>query len=311
MTDDARPLLLLVGPTASGKKRVALEIAEGLSADLLALDSMKVYRGMDLGTDKAGAGRFALTDLVDPDQRFSVGAWVRAAQREVAAIRARGRVPLFVGGTGLYLRALRRGLFEVPEIAAAVREAVAREIDEGGVAAAHARLAALDPAAAARLNPADRKRIARALEVERQTGRTLTAWQEEATRRPIAGRDVVVGLRWSRPRLRERIEQRVDRMLAAGLVQEVAALRRRGRIGAVAGLAIGYRETVALLDAGEELDGGRLAELRAAIVRDTWTFVRRQDNWFRQFPEIAWIDAEADPAATAARVAAAVRAALS
>jgi len=321
VTGDPGPLLLLVGPTASGKKRVALEIAEGLHADLLALDSMKVYRGMDLGTDKSDAGRFALTDLVEPDERFSVGAWVRAAQREVAAVRARGRLPLFVGGTGLYLRALVRGLFEVPDVPASVREAVAREIDERGVAAAHARLAAVDPAAAARLHPSDERRIARALEIERATGRTLTEWQETATRRPIDGRCVAVGLRWSRPRLRERIERRVDRMLDAGLVEEVAALRRRGRIGPVAGLAIGYRETVALLDADADrgevtaaspgLDGPRRAELRAAIVRDTWTFVRRQDNWFRQFPEITWIDAESDPAAAAQRVAAAFRAALS
>ena len=321
MTGDPGPLLLLVGPTASGKKRIALEIAEGLRADLLALDSMKVYRGMDLGTDKADAGRFALTDLVEPDERFSVGAWVRAAQREVAAIRARRRVPLFVGGTGLYLRALVRGLFEVPEVPAAVREAVIREIDEQGVAAAHARLAATDPGAAARLHPSDRKRIARALEIERATGRTLTAWQETATRRPIDGRCVAVGLRWSRPRLRERIERRVDRMFDAGLVEEVAALRLEGRIGPVAGLAIGYRETVALLEAEagrggvagapSRLDEPRLAELRAAIVRDTWTFVRRQDNWFRQFPEITWIDVEADPTAAAPRVAAAFRAALS
>jgi tRNA dimethylallyltransferase len=310
VTGAAGPLLLLVGPTASGKKRVALEIAGRLAADLLALDSMKVYRGMDLGTDKAAAGRFALTDLVEPDQRFSVGAWVRAAQQEVAAIRARGRVPLFVGGTGLYLRALLRGLFEVPDVTAPVREAVAREIEESGVAAAHARLAAVDPAAAERLHPSDRRRIARALEIERQTGRPLTAWQQEATRLPIPGPCAVVGLRWSRPPLRERIEARVDRMLAAGLVEEVAALRAGGRIGPVAGLAIGYREVVAQLESGAPpVDVERLAQLRAAIVRDTWAFMRRQDNWFRQFPEIVWVEAEADPATTAQRVEAAFRAA--
>ncbi len=317
MSGAADPLLVLVGPTASGKKRVALEIAAGLSAELLALDSMKVYRGMDVGTDKAAAGRFALTDLVEPDQRFSVGAWVRAAQQEVAAIRGRRHLPLFVGGTGLYLRALLRGLFEVPDVAPEVREAVADEIDAQGVAAAHARLAAVDPAAAARLHASDRKRIARALEVHRQTGRSLSEWQAESTRRPIAGRCAVVGLRWSRSRLRERIERRVERMLAAGLVEEVAALHRRGGIGPVAGLAIGTRETVALLDSlpggaagGAQLSPVQRDELRAAIVRDTWAFVRRQDNWFRQFPEIRWVDAEADPETVAPRVAAAFHEAL-
>ena len=187
--------------------------------------------------------------------------------------------------------------------------------------AVYARFAVIDLAVATRLHPSDRRRIARALEIERATGRTLTAWQETATRRPIDGRCIAVGLRWSRPRLRERIERRVDRMLDAGLVEEVAALRLEGRIGPVAGLAIGYRETVALLDAeagrggvagaSPGLDEPRRAELRAAIVRDTWTFVRRQENWFRQFPEITWIDVEADPAAAAPRVAAAYRAALS
>jgi len=300
------PLWFLVGPTAAGKKRVALSVAETLGADLLALDSMKVYRGMDVGTDKAAAGRFLLTDLVDPDQHFSVGAWVRAAATEVARIRERGRAPLFVGGTGLYLRALVRGLFEVPDISPPVRAAVAAEIDASGPAAAHAALARVDAQAAARLHPTDRRRIARALEVHRQTGRPLSTWQAEATRRPIEGRPVLVGLRWPRAQLRARIEARVDRMLAAGLVSEVQALRAARRIGPVAGLAIGYREVVAMLEIG-----GDEATVARAIVADTWKFVRRQDNWFRQFPEIHWVPADEDVAVVAQRVEAVFRSAQS
>jgi tRNA dimethylallyltransferase len=317
------PLLFLVGPTASGKKRVAQEIAPALDAELLSLDSMKVYRGMDLGTDKAAARRFALTDLVEPSERFSVGAYVRAAALEVAAVRARGHLPFFVGGTGLYLRALVRGLFDVPDVTREIRSQVAAELDAAGSAAGHQELARVDPAAAARLDRSDRKRIARALEIFRQTGRTLTSWQEGATRRPIDGRAVLVGLRWPRPLLRERVAARVARMFEAGLVAEVAALKSRGGIGAVAGLAIGYREVAELLGREPALAtaGGAAASLATpaiaacaqAIVRSTWTFVRRQENWWRQFPEIAWVEADEadrDPAAIARRVEAAFRRAL-
>ena len=314
------PLLFLVGPTASGKKQVAPQVAGALGAELLSLDSMKVYRGMDLGTDKAAAHRFALTDLVEPSERFSVGAYVRAAAREVAAVRARGRLPLFVGGTGLYLRALVRGLFDVPDVSPEVRAQVTAELDAAGSAAAHRELARVDPAAAARLDRADRKRIARALEIFRQTGRTLTAWQESATRRPIDGPAVLVGLRWSRPRLRERIAARVARMFESGLVAEVAALESRGGIGAVAGLAIGYREVAELLGREPTLATAResatsmatpaIAACAQAIVRSTWSFVRRQENWWRQFPEITWIEAEGATDAVARQVEAAFRRAL-
>jgi tRNA dimethylallyltransferase len=314
------PLLFLVGPTASGKKVVAQEIAPALAAELLALDSMKVYRGMDLGTDKATALRFALTDLVDAGERFSVGAYVRAAAREVEVVRARGRLPLFVGGTGLYLRALVRGLFDVPDVSPEVRASVAAELDAAGSAAAHRELERIDPAAAARLAPSDRKRIARALEVFRQTGRTLSSWQESSTRRPIEGRAALVGIRWSRPQLRARIVARVARMFEGGLVAEVAALAARGGIGPVAGLAIGYREVAALLarepglaaarDAASSLQTPAVAACADEVVRSTWTFVRRQDNWWRQFPEIDWIEADEHPASIARRVAAAFRRAL-
>jgi tRNA dimethylallyltransferase len=263
---------------------------------------MKVYRGMDVGTDKQHAARFALTDLVEPSERFSVGAYVRAAQAAVAATRSRGKVPLFVGGTGLYLRALTRGLFDVPDVEPAVRARVQAELDERGTPALHAELAGVDAETAARLHPNDRKRIARALEVFRSTGKTLARWQAEATRRPIAGRPVLVGIRWSRSALRARIVARVERMFASGLVDEVRSLMESRRIGPVAGLAIGYREVAAMLR-----DGTSLEECRRAVVHDTTAFVRRQDNWMRQFPEIRWIDADADPPSVPDRVVATFR----
>jgi tRNA dimethylallyltransferase len=298
----AGPLLFLVGATASGKKQAALAAADELPVELVALDSMKVYRGLDVGTDKLAAQRFALVDLVEPSERFSVGAYVRAAQTAVAAIRARRRLPLFVGGTGLYLRALVRGLFEVPDVAPEVRAQVQAELDELGTPAVHARLAQVDAASAARLHVNDRKRVARALEVFRQTGRTLAEWQATATRRPIDGRAVIVGIRWPRAALARRIEVRVERMFERGLVDEVRALVATRRLGPVAELAIGVREVVAM-----DRDGTSLDECRHAVVRDTKTFVRRQENWFRQFPEITWIDAQPDEEEVAQRVVAAFR----
>lgn len=287
---DAAPLCFLVGATASGKKAVALELAQRLPFELLSLDSMKVYRGMDRGTDKQAPARFALTNLVEPTVRFSVGDYVRAAGDAVAAIRARGRLPLFVGGTGLYLRALVRGLFEVPPIDPAVRQAVAERVERDGLPAAHAELARLDPETAARLHMHDRKRIVRALEVVAQTGESLSSWQLRATRRPIAGRPLLVGIRWQRTALRERIRVRIERMFAAGLVDEVAKLLATGQLGPVAALAIGYREVIDYLRGG-----GSLADCQHAVqqqvVSDTTTFMRRQENWFRQFPEIRWVDA--------------------
>lgn len=273
-----------------------------MPVELLSLDSMKVYRGLDRGTDKLAPSRFALTSFVDPRARFSTGDFVRAAVAAVAAIRARGRVPLFVGGTGLYLRALLRGLSEVPPIAPELRAAVAGELDRDGAPAGHAALARLDPATAARLHPNDRKRIARALEVVRATGRPLSEWQKQETRCPIAGRAVVVGIRWSRAALRRRLVERIDRMFADGLVDEVRALLAADALGPVAGEAIGYREVVEMVRVG-----GTLAGCRERVIADTATFVRRQDNWFRQFPEIRWIDADDAPGTVPERVVAALR----
>jgi tRNA dimethylallyltransferase len=296
------PLLFLIGETASGKKRIARTVAAELPIELLAMDSMKVYRGMDLGTDKLEAARFALTDLVEPSERFSTGAWVRAAVHEVAAIRARGRLPLFVGGTGLYLRAIVRGIFDVPSIGEAARARARARIAGGGPGAAHAELARIDPGTAARLHGNDERRAVRALEVFEETGSPLSLLQRERTRRPIEGRPILVGLRWPRPALATRIEQRVDLMLVSGWIEEVRRLEAKGGIGEVAGSAIGYRQIAA------HLRGERsLGECRREILSATRTFVRRQRNWFKQFPETVWIDADGGTEAVARRAAQAFR----
>jgi tRNA dimethylallyltransferase len=309
--EDRRPLLFLVGATASGKKEAALAAAEELGVALLSLDAIKVYRGMDRGTDKSPGRRFRLTDLVGPEERFSVGDYVRAAATEVAAVRDAGKVPLFVGGTGLYLRALVRGLTEVPEIPDEVRRQVGEQLDRDGVAAGHARLVRLDPSAAARLHPHDRKRIARALEVVQATGKALSAWQRETTRPPVPGRPILRGIRWTREALHRRIRERVDRMFAAGLVEEVRALHEKGGLGPVAGAAIGYREVIDDLIAPPPGGAPRSErECRNHVATDTIAFVRRQANWFRQFPEVVWIDADDAPHEVPRRVVEEFRSAL-
>ena len=281
-------LLFLVGCTASGKKQLARELCATLPLEPLSLDSMKVFRGMDVGTDKAP---FALTNLVEPSSDFSVGEYCEAAREAVASIRSRGRVPIFVGGTGLYLRALVRGLFRGPAVSPVTRRRVLERLEQLGEEAGHRALQRVDPAAAARIHPHDRKRVSRALEVFESTGVPLSHWQREHTERPIAGPATLIGLRWPSVELRRRIELRVDRMWERGLLNEVRALWSAGRLGPIASEAIGYREVIDLLE-------GRLEDedaCREQIRRNTWRFSRRQANWFRQFPDIEWIDGTLTP----------------
>jgi tRNA dimethylallyltransferase len=281
-----KAVFFLVGTTASGKKQVAEQLAEGLQAELLSLESMKVYQGLDRGTDKAASGRFGLTNLVPADEWFSVGAYVRRAVAACQQALDSGRTPWFVGGTGLYLRALVRGLFELPEVPAPVRERVRREVRELGPAAAHAQLQQQDPDAARLIHPNDFQRLSRALEVIAATGCPLSTWQRRATVRPLPQPAVLVGISWPAEQLRQRIRQRIDRMFAAGLIDEVQDLEAHGKLGRLAQEAIGYRETLALLR-GESDE----SECRQAIENATWRFSRRQINWFKQFPEIRWVAA--------------------
>ena len=218
---DREPLRCLVGATASGKTALALEVAERTGAEILSLDSMLVYRGMDIGTAKPTPAERAraphhLIDLVEPTERFDTRRWLRAARQALEDIHARGRRALFAGGTGLYLAVLLRGMFEGPPVDPAVRAAVAARAEAGGAAALHAELAERDPAAAERLHPNDLRRVSRALEVLEQTGRTLSDWQREWRERPSPRerRARIVGLELPRETLAQRIRTR-----AAGRVR--------------------------------------------------------------------------------------------
>lgn len=286
----ADPILVLTGPTAAGKKEIGLAAARRLGAEVVGLDSVKVYRGLDIGAaapsaEERGDVPLHLVGDVDPTETFSVGRYVERAAAAVAAIRGRGRRVLFLGGTPLYLQALVRGLFPGPKADPALRERLQREQAAAGVEALHARLAGVDPVAAQRIHPHDFKRIARALEVFELTGRPIAELQAESTRPAVPGPFRLAGLTAAKPLLDRRILERVDQMLARGLLDEVRMLRERGAFGGEVAQAIGYREAAAVLDGSLSL-----ALAREAMVRATGQLVRKQMKWFRRFPEIAWIE---------------------
>jgi len=274
------PLFVLVGATASGKSACAIPLARELGAEIVSLDSMLLYRGMTIGTDKPvdlGGVRHHLLDCLDPRERFDLARYLALADAAIADIHARGRRALVVGGTGLYLMGLLKGVFAGAPRDERFRDSLAGEPTE----ALHRRLREVDPESAARLHANDRRRILRALEVHEGTGRTLGEMQ-----RQFAGPDryesVVAGIRRSREDLRARIRARVEEMFRRGLVDEVRGLE----LGPTAGQAVGYKEVVAAL-AGEY----DLAEARRRVERHTIRLLRRQGTWFRRFP-VVWIDAE-------------------
>lgn len=301
----AAPAFVLTGPTAAGKKEVGFRVARLLGAEVLALDSVKVYRGLTVGAarptpEETGGVPLHLVDLAEPTESFSVGRWSQAARVAVDEIVARGRRPLFLGGTPLYLQALLRGLFPGPPADADLRERLRAEAAAHGVETLHARLSRVDPAAAARILPRDFKRLARALEVFEQTGRPISELQRDETVPPIARPFHVAALRLAPDFLARRQSARVDRMLQRGLLDEVRALSAAGRLAGEAAAAIGYREALCHLAGEASLD-----ETRADILRATRRLTRRQGKWFRRFPEIRWIEArpEDSPDALARRVA--------
>lgn len=310
-TDPFHRATYLTGPTASGKTAVGVALARLIDAEVVALDSMTLYRGMDVGTAKPSAEERGgvphhLLDVLDPWESASV-AWYRdRAAAAVAAIEARGRRALFVGGTPLYLKALLRGLFEGPRADPALRRGIEAEADRLGVGALHARLAAVDPVSAAQLHPNDLRRVVRALEVVEATGRPLSAWQTGHDRPAPAG-VAVVALARPAAELKDRIDRRVVAMFAGGLVAEVRGLRDAPRpLDPVPAQGVGYREVIDLL-AGRSTEAEALAKTQAR----TRQFAKRQGTWFRGLAEVhPWpVSAGESAEAVAARLAEALAAA--
>jgi len=294
---DRTELRCLVGPTACGKSDLALPVAERAGAEIVSLDSMLVYRGMDIGTAKPDAamrGRVPhhLLDLVDPDQPYDVQRYLADVRVVLEDAERRAVRTLFVGGTALYLKALVYGLFPGPPADLDLRARVEGEVREEGVAAAHRRLERIDPTAAERIHPNDTRRVVRALEVHAQTGRPLSEWQREwgwGEGDDASGRARrLVGVRLEGDELEARIARRTEAMLAAGWAAEAAAVRGAGGFGPSAVAALGYEEVLELHDGKIGLE-----ECAARIVLRTRQFARRQRTWYRKFPEIRWVGGEA------------------
>lgn len=286
------PLLVVTGPTASGKTAMAVEIAARTGREILSMDSMAVYRRMDVGTAKPSAADRArvphhLIDLVEPHEAFDTARWCAAAEQALADLRARGKGALFVGGTPLYLMAFFKGMLESPPSDPALREALAaREAQTPG--SLHEELQRLDPTAAARIHPKDLRRLVRAHEVLQQTGRTISSQQRHFDRSDWARPCRIAVVERTREDLHERVRQRTEQMLADGLLAETEAIDRDGGFSRTSGAAIGYAECRDYLR-------GRYknpTELRNRIRRNTHQLIRRQTTWLRRLPDVARVPAQ-------------------
>jgi tRNA dimethylallyltransferase len=296
----------VLGPTASGKSALGLALADRLDGEIVCCDSMQVYRGLDVGTAKASADDrrrrpHHLLDLVDPGDPFHAAAWARDARAAVAAVAERGRTPIIVGGTGLYYRALTRGLFDAPPPDPEIRARHQAEAAADGVDSLHRRLAEVDPVTAGRLLPGDLLRISRALEIYEQTGQPISERHRQATP-PDPVRIFAVVLDPPTAELRPRIAARVQAMMEDGFLDEVRSLRQAGFGAARALQGIGYRQL------GEHLDGRVSRDAAVAeIERVTVAYARRQRTWFRRERADLRAAAAPDPDLLASSVAAWLR----
>lgn len=286
------PVILLMGPTASGKSALAMALAEALDGEIVSVDSAQVYRGMDIGTAKPDAGerarvRHHLLDIRDPAEAYSAAAFARDAAACVADIRARGRLPILAGGTMLYFRAYTEGLAELPPADPALRAEIEAEAARVGWPAMHARLAAVDAPTAARLHPNDRARIQRALEIHALSGIAASALHARGAAAAARERRIEVCLLPAdRATLHARITERFDAMLAAGFVDEVARLHARGDLDPdmTSMRAVGYRQL------WPHVAGAcSLAEAREAALAATRSLAKRQMTWLRGMPAARFI----------------------
>ncbi|MAR91643.1 MAG: tRNA (adenosine(37)-N6)-dimethylallyltransferase MiaA [Pseudomonadales bacterium] len=291
---DTRPwCLFLMGPTASGKTDLAVQLVERLPMDIISVDSALIYRGMDIGTAKPDAATLAraphrLIDFLDPAASYSAADFRRDALAAMAEIAGRGRVPLLVGGTMLYFKVLTEGLAPLPAADQQVRRQLLAEAADRGWPALHRELARVDPAAAARLNPNDAQRLQRALEVYRCTGVSLTEWHRRQPEPPAFPYRVInIAVSPPRPVLHQRIAERFEQMLEQGFYEEVKALYQRGDLHPAmpAMRAVGYRQVWDCL-------AGKLsyAEMKERGIIATRQLAKRQITWLRGWPDLHWLD---------------------
>ena len=288
-----KPLVAIVGPTAIGKSRIGIEIAKALQTEILTADSCQVYRGMDIGTDKPTLPErqgvpHRLIDLVAPDQSFNVGDFRRHALQEISRLHEQGLLPLVVGGTGLYIRGLLRGLCPGPPANWAIRHALTQEATERGWSFLHEKLQRVDPDLAQRLHPNDQPKVLRGLEVYHALGIPLSKVQQQHQFQETPYPFLLIGLTMERQSLYRRINTRVECEIEKGLLQETQQLMEQGysrNLGSMKGL--GYRQFSGYLGGEYSYD-----EAVRLLKRDTRHFAKRQLTWFRKEPGIHWITVE-------------------
>jgi len=296
---DNRPLLVLIGPTSIGKSRVAIDVAKAIETDVLTADSRQVYRGMDIGTDKPTMDQrqgipHRLIDMVDPDQPFNVGDYRRHAVREITRLHGEGQIPIVAGGTGLYVRAIVRGLWPGPAADWTLRKQLNQQASERGPNSLYQELIRVDPIQAGHIHPHDHPKIQRALEVYRLLGVPLSEAHHQHAFQESPYRALIIGLTMERDALYRRIEDRVELELEKGLVQETTQLLDQGyhrKLGSMKSL--GYRQLAGFLF-GEYTYTEAVRQLK----RDTRHFAKRQMTWFRKEPSLHWLHIENSDTAT-------------
>jgi tRNA dimethylallyltransferase len=285
------PLIVLVGPTAVGKSAVAIRLAQQHRSEIVSADSRMVYRGMDIGTAKPGPADRAdvvhhLIDVAAPDEPFSAGRFKILAAAVIERMQREGKVPIIVGGTGLYVKLLLHGLWEGPEADWPFREGLYEDERREGAGHLHQRLKTIDPDSALAIKPQDRSKLVRAIEVYEKTGRPISDHHREHRFSEKPYEAILIGLRRSRDDLYRRIEARVDQMMADALVEEVRGLIEKGYSAELPSMkGLGYRQIVGYLKG--EYDQ---AEAVDRLKRDTKHYAKRQFTWFNRDPSIRWID---------------------
>jgi tRNA dimethylallyltransferase len=286
-------LVIILGPTAVGKSDIVVDLAAQVEAEIISADSQQVYRHMDIGTAKPSREQrqkiaHHLIDIVDPDEDFNAAMFRKLATESASKIAAGGKNIIVCGGTGLYIKALTKGLFVGPGRDPQVREALESEMDEHGIGALYQRLEQVDPISALRIHPHDRQRITRALEVYQTTGRRISEWQNQPGFNDLAFDVLKLGLNRQRGQLYARIERRCDSMIQEGLIDEVNGLVEKGYSLDLKSMhSVGYRHAGLVLQGRMSLDNAL-----SLMKRDTRRLAKRQLTWFGADHEIHWFDAE-------------------
>ena len=285
------PLLVIVGPTAVGKTKVSVELAERIGGEIVSADSRQVYRFMDIGTAKPAPTDMRriphhMIDVVNPDEEYTAADYSRGAHVAIKSIFEKGRIPIMVGGSGLYIRAVIDGIFPGPGSDTKIREKLEKEAEESELSSLYDRLCKVDPVASSRIHPNDKRRIIRALEIFEATGRPISLLQEQGKKKEPKYNTVMIGLNRPRKELYGRIEERVEEIFDHGFIEEAKRLLEKGYEESLISMeALGYREVIKFLNGGIMLD---LAKRK--VKQNTCHYARRQLIWFRKDKRITWFN---------------------